>query len=38
MSMQFTPPSLIGANSTNETNKALMDKEDAARAAGTVVQ
>jgi len=38
MSMQFTPPSLIGANSTNVTNKAFMDKEDAARAAGPVMQ
>tara|TARA_B100000214_G_scaffold236906_1_gene173203 strand:+ start:85 stop:756 length:672 start_codon:yes stop_codon:yes gene_type:complete len=36
--MQFTPPSLIGANSTNVTNKAFMDKEDAARAAGPVMQ
>ena len=38
MSMQFTPPSLIGANSTNVTNKAFMDREDAARAAGPVMQ
>ena len=38
MSMQFTPPSLIGANSTNVTNKAFMDKEDAARAPGPVMQ
>ena len=38
MSMQFTPPSLIGANSKNVTNKAFMDKEDAARAAGPVMQ
>ena len=38
MSMQFTPPSLIGANSPNVTNKAFRDKEDAARAAGPVMQ
>ena len=38
MSMQFNPPSLIGANSTNVTNKAFMDRQDAARASGPVMQ
>ena len=38
MSMQFQPPSLIGANSTNVTNNAFMDRHSAARAAGAVTQ
>ena len=38
MSMQFQPPSLIGANSTNVTNNAFMDRHSAARAAGALMQ
>jgi len=37
MSMQFQPPSLIGANSTNVSNNAFMDRHSAARAAGAVM-
>jgi hypothetical protein len=36
--MQFQPPSLIGASSTNVTTNAFLDRYDAARAAGAVMQ
>ena len=38
MSMQYQPPSLIGASSSNVSANAFLDRFEAARAAGAVIQ
>ena len=38
MSMQYQPPSLIGASSTNVTANAFLNRFEAARAAGSIIQ